>query len=334
MTKNNRDIILCRIAANILYKNIEGIEVSFSKNPLCDLMVEDQSAFLRFGVVVRDRTVYSSQDHAEDVNVLNQRSFLLKEERLPILLMRVDQESETLQFGYLLTWEKYRASIHPNVTWRDITSESWSDLIENLKEMDRVIRVLSDDKISVVKRVAVERIIPNGGIAHGEIIYLRKFTEQYTMKQKEVESEQEKFHRMVFGIPEDEYPTDILDDVILKGIEKVFPNPRKKSQILLLNAELQDLKIDLHKDRKSIHVFVEPAFEELTEHLGQLIGSKNILSIPLSLYYDSNNIIQDYITDETTSVQMSFEKWINEYGLLDYLIKRTLMSINDVITEI
>ena len=331
---SNKDIILCRIAANILYKKIKGIEISFSKNPLCDLTVEDQSTGLVFGVLVKDRNLYSSQDHAKDVNVLNQRSFLLKEDRLPILLMRVDSESETLQFGYILTWEKYRASIHPDVTWRDITSETWSDLLENLKEMDRVIRILSDDKICVVKRVDVERIIPNGGIAHGEIVYLRKFTEQYTMKQKELESEQEKFHRMVFGIPEEEYPSDILDDVILKGIEKVFPNPRKKSQILLLNTELQDLRIELHKDRKTIHILIEPVFEELSEQLGQLVYPINLLSIPLSLYYDSNRIIQDYITDENTSVQMSFGEWIKEYGRLDYLIKRTLLSINNVITEV
>ena len=215
MNKSTEEVIFCRIVANLLYKRIAGIAITFSNLPHYDLVVEEKQSGLVFGVKVGTMDYLSTEKYKEYLYLLEQSRYVLKEERLPIILMCADKETEAIRFGYQLTWERYRASIQTKVTLRDIAPETWDEMVTNLKEMDRVIRVLDNEKISIVRRIAVEKKMQWGGIAHAEIIYLRRFTEQYKMQTKEVKTEQEHFHRMITGIPEDEYPNDILDEVIL-----------------------------------------------------------------------------------------------------------------------
>ena len=333
MNKSMDEIILCRIVANQLYKRIEGIGITMSNDSLYDLKVEEITSGLIFGVKVGDLDYPTSQQYATYLSELEQRSYGFKEERLPIMLMCADKEAETIKFGYQLTWNRYRASIQTKVTLREITPDNWAVMIENLKEMDKVIRMLNDDKISIIKRYFVERKIPTGGVAHAEIIYLRRFTDLYKMKQKEVVTKEERFHRMLTGIPEDEYPNDILDKLIFKGLDQVFPNPQKKSQILLLNTELQDLKRELERSQKSFTISYEPDFCDLTSY-HTIINSIRIIRIPLVLYHDPLKMFNDNISDEFTSVTEPLKDWVKNYGLIETLAKETLRNVADVVTII
>lgn len=332
MNRSTDEVIFCRIVAHLLYKKINSIIVSFSNTPLYDLVVEEKQSGLLFGVKAAGMDYPDSGEYQSYLKLLEDCKYELKDERMPIILMCADKDTEIIRFGYQLTWERYRATIQTKVTLRDINPENWEALIVNLKEMDRVIRFLENDKISVIKRIAVEKKMSWGGIAHADIIYLRRFTEQYKMQKKEVQTEQERFHRMLTGIPEEEYPNDILDDVILKGVESVFPNPRKKSQILLLNTELQDLKRELERSKKAINIRIEPEFSELLNYKG-FVNSFRILEIPITLYHDPIKIFDDSFNDEYPSVVAPVAEWIRGYGVLERLKNETLRSIEDVMTE-
>lgn len=330
---STEEVIFCRIVANLLYKRFAGISISFSNQPHYDLVVEEKQSGLVFGVKVGKMDYPSTEEYKKYLDLLEQSKYLLKEERLPIILMCADKETEEIKFGYQLTWERYRASIQTKVTLRDITPDTWDEMVANLKEMDRVIRVLDNEKISIVKRIEVEKKMQGGGIAHAEIIYLRRFTDQYKMQTKEVKTEQEKFQRMVTGIPEEEYPNDILDDVILKGIDSVFPNPRKKSYILLLNTELMDLKRNLERSKKAFNIRIEPEYSDLINYSG-LIQSFRALEIPLTLYHDPIKIFDDTFNEEYPAVILPVAEWIQYYGILEKLKNETLRSVSDVVTEL
>lgn len=332
MNRSTDEVIFCRIVANLLYKKINGIIVTFSNTPLYDLVVEEKQSGLLFGVKVGAMDYLASNDYQSYLKLLEESKYELKDERIPIILMCADKDTEIIRFGYQLTWERYRATVQTKVTLREITPENWEIMIINLKEMDRVIRILENDKISVIKRIAVEKKMSRGGIAHADIIYLRRFTEQYKMQKKEVQTEQEKFHRMLTGIPEEEYPNDILDDIIMKGVESVFPNPRKKSHILLLNTEFQDLRRELERSKKEINIRIEPEFSDLLNYQG-FVDSFRILEIPLTLYHDPIKIFDDSFNDEYPSVVAPVAEWIRGYGVLERLKNETLRSIEDVITE-
>ena len=332
MSGNVEEVIFCRIVANLLYKKITGIAITFSNVPHYDLLVEEKQSGLFFGVKVGTMDYLLSAGYKAYLDLLEQSSYGLREERRPIILMCADKESEVIRFGYQLTWERYRASIQTKVTLRDINPETWEEMVANLKEMDRVIRVLDNEKISIVKRIAVKKKMQNGGVAHADIIYLRRFTDQYKMQTKEVQTEQERFHRMISGIPEGEYPNDILDDMILKGIDSVFPNPSKNSQILLLNTELMDLKRNLERSKKAFNIRIEPELSDLINYY-EFIKTFRILEIPLTLYYDPIRIFDDTFNEETPAVTAPVAEWIQNYGILERLKNETLRSVSDVITE-
>ena len=333
MNKSMEEVVFCRIVANLLYKRINGIAIKFSNSPLYDLVVEEKQSGLLFGVKVGQSDFADSLEYKSYLSLLEQRGYEMTDERLPIILMCADKETEVIKFGYQLTWERYRASVQTKVTLRDITPDNWETMIINLKEMDRVIRILDNNKISIVKRVSVERKMPYGGVAHAEVIYLRRFTDHYKMKQKEVRSEQERFQRMLTGIPEEEYPRDLLDEVILKGVEKVFPQPVVKSQILLLNIELQDLRREQEQTQKTYNIRVEPEISDLINYQG-FIQSIRILEIPLTLYHSPIRLFNDCFNNEYPTVKEPLPEWIQNYGILEKLKNETLRSMTDVITEL
>ena len=153
------------------------------------------------------------------------------------------------------------------------------------------------------------------------------------MKQKEVRSEQERFQRMLTGIPEEEYPRDLLDEVILKGVEKVFPHPVVKSQILLLNIELQDLRREQEQTQKTYNIRVEPEISDLINYQG-FIQSIRILEIPLTLYHSPIRLFNDCFNNEYPTVKEPLPEWIQNYGILEKLKNETLRSMTDVITEL
>lgn len=330
---NQEQVIFCRIVANLLYKLIDGINITLSNSTLYDLVIEEKSCGLFFAVKVGDMDYPYTEDYQQYLKVLGERNYWTRDERLPIILMCADKNSEEIKFGYQLTWQRYRASIQTKVTLRDMTVENWEDMIVNLKEMDRVIRVLDNGKISVVKRIAIEKKIPAGGVSHGDIIYLRRFTNVYKMQQKEVSNEQEQFKRMLFEIPEEEYPHDLLDDLIMQGIENVYPGARKKSSILSLNTELQDLSRELDRTKKEVRIRIEPNFADLQNYQG-FINSVKILDIPLTLYHDPIKILGDNISDEYTSVTMPVVKWIESFGMLEQLLRDTFLRVEDVVTVV
>lgn len=333
MNKYSNDMILCRIVANLLFKKIGGIGITMANSPLYDMIVEEKGIGLFFGVKVGDMNYQNSQQYASYLAVLNQSNYFDEDERLPIILMCVDKESEAIKFGFQLTWQRYMATVQNKVKLVDITPNNWTNLIENLKEMDRVIRALNSDKVSIVKRITIKRKMLSDRVDTADIIYLRKFTENYKLKQKEVTTTQDSFERMVYGIPENEYPNDLLDDVIFKGIEQVFPHPIKKSQSLLFNTELQDLKRELEKTQKKFNIMVEPNFNDLNNNY-IFNKSFHFLQIPLILYHNPIKIFNDNFTDEYTSVFQPFEEWVKNYGILEKLTKETLRNITDVITKL
>ena len=330
---NQEQVIFCRIVANLLYRRIDGINITLSNSTLYDLVIEEKSCGLFFAVKVGDMDYPYTEDYQLYLKALGERNYWTRDERLPIILMCADKNSEEIKFGYQLTWQRYRASIQTKVTLLDMTVENWEDMIVNLKEMDRVIRVLDNGKISVVKRIAIEKKIPAGGVSHGDIIYLRRFTNVYKMQQKEVSNEQEQFKRMLFEIPEEEYPHDLLDDLIMQGIESIYPGARKKSSILWLNTELQDLSRDLDRTKKEVRIRIEPNFADLQNYQG-FINSVKILDIPLTLYHDPIKILGDNITDEYTSVSMPVARWIESFGTLEQLSRETLLKVEDVVTVV
>ncbi len=257
MNKEIQQEIRIRIAANVLFRLAKSIRIRRVQSDIYDLFCEIED--LCFGVKVGSSVFSNSSAYAEYINMLETRTFKEEHERIPIVLLAVNESTEEAQMGFVVGWRFDRININRKLSLRSINRDSWPILFDNIKGLDRVIRVLSQETISVVKRIVINEA-HNGRIHNAEIVYLRKFTNMYKMQQKVINDEQERIKRMMFGIPEEEYPSDRIDDDLYRLVKEKYPSAHVKSSLLLFSTELENLKQEIrqYNIQKNIVLRTEP----------------------------------------------------------------------------
>lgn len=123
-----------------------------------------------------------------------------------------------------------------------------------------IITVLPQDEIRFVKTISVVQEI--GGVPHrAEMIYLRRPMPNYKMKPASNPDES-----LYFGNKEEQYPSDIIDDLILEGVKKVYSEVHVRTSLLLFNTELDHYKRILPNFRQeSFTIRVFPHIEDIDE---------------------------------------------------------------------
>lgn len=201
MKKEIKDTLRIRIAANILYRINQGFQLERINSDIYDFTALSPMDGLRFAIKVGSSTFTESVAFSEYVDLLSSRSFEEDDEQIPIVLMCVNESTEEARMGFVVGWKFFNPVIYKKVAFQTVNGQNWTAFVDNVKAMDSVIRLLSENTISVVKRIWINEI-DQGGRHHGaEIIYLRKFTNNYKMQQKEVSDEKERFDRILHGIP-------------------------------------------------------------------------------------------------------------------------------------
>lgn len=170
--------------------------------------------------------------------------------RINVLLMFVDEETGRVCVQKLLTWRFGQSNVS-NVANEEPheLNESYAQLL--FAELDEVIQVLPQTMWTFKKTITIK----DDRFIHAEIVYFRKFREDYRMKEAPELNEIEEFYRYVNGIPEVEYPKDRLDEMILEGISHVYSQPDIRTSLFILNTELRDLQI-LLKGRITNGIFL------------------------------------------------------------------------------
>lgn len=98
------------------------------------------------------------------------------------------------------------------------------------------ISLLSLDEIKFVKTISFSKTI--GGVPHfAKIIYTRKPSPEYQMKQDDTSSQ-----RLYYEVKEEAYPKDAIDEFILQGIKSIYTDAIVRSSILMFNTELDNYK--------------------------------------------------------------------------------------------
>ena len=100
---------------------------------------------------------------------------------------------------------------------------------EDMLEQQINIEALSDDKICFVKKINLENKHYSSVIC-----YVRKLSETYKMHPSEQKSS------ISVGYQEDEYPSDILDEVIMSAIQKKYPQAVCCTSLQIFNKDLED----------------------------------------------------------------------------------------------
>lgn len=330
MNRTPKETIMCKKAAMLLAQFMPEYKVFFSNSGLYDLTVEEPFENIRFGVEVVTPELMKTPEFKQYIDTISEYKYSWFSERLPILLICFDSDTETLRWHFLVSWDKEEPTINHMVDWKNFNENTLSDLLPQLREQSPMARVLEDKKICLIKRIYVTR--EYAGQTHkAYFCYLRKFTSDYKMQEEPEElDEKEKFNRLLNGIPEELYPRDLLDDRIMDAISLFCPNLMMKSKVMLINKELQAFRAEVSSPHRNFQVVIVPDVNTIPIGLMDMVNSTSVLSIPIQLFYSPHHEIDAY-RESYATLSLPYEVWSESYNKLSRLRTETLMDINEIL---
>ena len=248
------------------------------KSQFYDFLATSRLTTTRFAFKVFSKSQKGSQELKDFGDSICANKDSLPQLRINVLLMFVNEETGSGCVQKLLTW-KYGCSYVSNVANEEPheLNEKYAQLL--FAELDEVIQVLPQSMWSFKKRITIK----DDSFIQAEIVYFRKFRDDYSMKEAPRLSEIEKFYRYVNGIPEVEYPKDRLDEMILDGVRHQYAQANVSTSPFILNTELRDLQLLLNeKIANGIFLFI-PQIDIIHFH-----PKGKLLQMPISIAYQPN----------------------------------------------
>ena len=160
---------------------------------------------------------------------------------VPVVLIK-DIKGD-LMVGLLCYWEYGRYMYNRDINWRPLDYETIDWLQVQLRAKRMNIRLLPDKFFRFIKTIRLNVTM----LTDAEIVYFRRVTEKYRMQPDTSITDIERFNRLLKGTPEEEFPKDELDELILKKVQEYYPSASIKTRSMLCETELLDLR--LYKDK-------------------------------------------------------------------------------------
>ena len=298
------------IAEYEIIKNCGEVLIEKKPTALYDWLVKDNAQGLFWGVCVVSHTFTRMKAYEEYLDVLYQTDFYNERNRVPIVMLAVHQSTRRVTFGFQVVWHHGKATIYNNVKFRELTYRSWGSALDNLLSMDDVIRVLNQNNLRIIKHLKVSKTV-DGERYFADVIYLRSLTRDYRMADKEVVDQKEQFNRFVFGIPENEYPSDELDEWIEEIIGAKYQIEKKKSSLLLFTTELRDLQVyRTNYHRIDVLLLFELDLNDLSQvPTGAYVSIRSGLEI-----YCTNSLVEGVFGCDVPPKLFSWNEWVEKYA--------------------
>ena len=279
-----------QIAATLLYRYCGKIRIEGVSSQLWDLVVtvlnDPQYQFVVKLVSSSFRKTTEYKTYLQTIET-NQSSC-----SKPIVLLCINEKEETAKIGLLLGFFWNRAYLNDSLVMNNFNESSWAILNDRLTAIDRNIHPIMSGNYMVVKEISVTIRIANNNYSEGKFVYLRNLSDTYKMQTSpESLSFKEKFDRLLNGIPQNEYPTDFLDEIIQSAVNKRFPDNKSHSSLMIFSTEIRDVFLNYNIYSKidiPLTFTIEGNFDELKKIIGTILPSSMILNL-LTLPHEATN---------------------------------------------
>lgn len=297
--------------------SVEALETSVS-----DIIISDREGELKFVAKLFERGAYTP---IRMTNFIRELSAVVRNQgvaRIPMTAMVVDRRLGTIDFAMLVDWTYSMPLVCVDPNYIPLNNENKDRIYSKLLESDQEIRVLPVKSFRVVKTI---RVLQNN--QWFEIVYLRNFTPSYKMrKDQNLLTEDEKMDRMLHGVPEDDYPSDELDELIMSAFVKKYSQVKLKTTSLLLNTELRDLRrCYANRECGTLNLLFVPRYENLVNFDGQ-----KIWGVEVTLYPLFGEMLPSYMRYDTLEVEVP-QANIRDYRKLAEDIKE-ILSIKKILS--
>lgn len=121
------------------------------------------------------------------------------------------------------------------------------------------INILPTDQIKYVKTISFDvQLLGNRYFA--KIIYKRNPSATYRMD----DTKRSAIDKMMCYYPEECYPKDEIDDIILKGVQKRYPAAKVSTQLMMFDVEFQRItQWLLNFSKESFLINIQPRIDDL-----------------------------------------------------------------------
>lgn len=127
------------------------------------------------------------------------------------------------------------------------------------KDNMKTIHVLPQEQIKYVKTISFN-VEYFGEYYSGKIVYKRNLSETYKMD----ETKRSDIDRCLCFYPEECYPCDIIDKIILKGVREKYPMAKVNTKLMLCDVELEDITRELSNYVKETFViYIQPRIDDI-----------------------------------------------------------------------
>lgn len=316
-----------RIAALKLYDLFKAEALLYSDNSILDLEATLPSPSLKFGVIVGGYDFVKSNEFKNSVIPgLKQLEMTDPNNLMPICIIGVNERTQECCCGIMVSvrWEKMRIDANPLM--KKLNEKNASSIVNSILASDYIIRSLTNDKMGVLKTYLIESKDYRDVHYIGQIAYIRDFSYMYKMQSPQELSSEEKLSRCINGIPQAEYPHDMLDEIIMDALKKIFDKVSLNNSLYLFSTDLADVKTKYkHKIEKRLRFSIEPSLNlNAIPHFSDLIECPQIY---LTLYLDQGKWDKNSI-NEIISVNVNIEDWTRTYKKVSFL-KNTLRDISE-----
>ena len=311
MNNNNPEWRINQIASTILYRCFGdvGIEMLSNTKVLDGLVTYNDGTDLKFGVIIKKVGAKNAPNLSDLANEVKQLDFTNSQYRHPIIALFVEESTENAKVAFLVGWKFGSPRIYKNFELRNLTPKTGSQCLQIIKSMDEVIRVLSTDNLMVLKRISFSRKLHDDREQKAEILYLRKLSSTYRMDQKEIVDEKERFERLLKGTPEEEYPKDELDRIILEAVKCQFKNAIVHSKLILFSTDLDELQMYKNVHCVKTNLLISPNLSSVSPVKWSMLDGLEVFNVNLDVFVE-NIFCQTAFDGISFDKEEPFEGWL------------------------
>jgi len=328
MNRDEYEWRVVQVARTILYRCFGNVSIAEqAQKGLADFIVTfNNGSDLRFGVVLKTAGKLTENVKTKWTEELQKADFTQDVNRMPIVLLVVDEQSESAKIAFLLGWRFGKPRIYTNFELRVLNKKNADICLEIIKSMDEVIRLLETDNLQVLKRITFSKKLSDNHVQQAEVLYLRKLSATYRMNQKEVVDERERFERLLKGTPEEEFPMDELDEIIFEAIKKQFKNAKVRSKLILVSTDIEGLQIYKGLHCHDTNLLVSPDLSGMPTVALSMLDGLEMFCVSLNVYVE--NIFYKHAFDGVSfDYEAPIEGWLKKVTEWNSL-KATMMPIS------
>ena len=143
MKNDLKRIRTIQISAIALTKALPLIRLEQTNGSLFDILATIPSDGLRFGINVVASSFSDTDSYETYLDYLNTVDYSESDNRLPIVIVSVNESSESAKIGIQIGWKFGRPVVFKKPSMMSLTKDNANRILDAIKMMDETIRILS-----------------------------------------------------------------------------------------------------------------------------------------------------------------------------------------------